>query len=99
MKLLTKEERERLREAVRDPAEFATRFLGVKLWAGQAEILRSIQANQRTAIKACHASGKTFVLAIGVLWWLARYEDWIVLTISPTRRQVVTQLWPKREPR
>jgi hypothetical protein len=27
------------------------------------------------------------------LWWLARYREGIVLTTSPTQRQVRTQLW------
>ncbi len=27
------------------------------------------------------------------LWWLARYRDGVVLTTSPTLRQVRTQLW------
>src|SRR5262249_12965327 len=47
----------------------------------------------RTAVKACHASGKTFSAAIAVLWWLARYREGIVLTLAPTLRQVDTVLW------
>ncbi len=30
-----------------------------------------------------------------MLWWLARCREGIVLTTSPTQRQVKTQLWPK----
>ena len=45
------------------------------------------------AIKACHGVGKTFSVAILVLWWLARYSEGIVLTTSATQRQVRTQLW------
>ncbi|MGO9057290.1 MAG: hypothetical protein ACLQU2_07880 [Candidatus Binataceae bacterium] len=44
-------------------------------------------------MKACHGVGKTFSLAVATLWWLARYHDGIVLTTSPTQRQVRTQLW------
>ena len=44
-------------------------------------------------MKACHGVGKTFTLAVATLWWLARYPDGIVLTTSPTQRQVRTQLW------
>jgi hypothetical protein len=36
---------------------------------------------------------QNLTLALAVLWWLARYEHGIVLTTSPTFRQVRTQLW------
>src|SRR5580704_8193701 len=76
-----------------DPVLFATRVLGVELCDHEIMILRSIQHKTRTAIKACHAIGKTFTLAVAALWWLARYREGIVLTTSSTQRQVRTQLW------
>jgi phage terminase large subunit len=78
---------------VRDPVRFAKHILGVDLWDFEAEILRSIDTQRKTAIKACHGVGKTFTLSLAALWWLARYPDGIVLTTSPTQRQVRTQLW------
>jgi phage terminase large subunit len=59
---------------------YASHILGAELWDRQVEILRSIQKNRRTAIKACHGVGKTFTLALAALWWLARYKEGIVLT-------------------
>src|ERR1700730_12582597 len=90
---ITTEQKELARKVMRDPVLFATQVLGVKLWQKQIEILQSIARNSRTAVKACHGVGKTFTLAVAVLWWLARYRDGIVLTTSPTQRQVRTQLW------
>src|SRR5271169_6006955 len=90
---LSIEQREFVREIVREPALFAENVLGLRLWDSEVEILKSIKTHRRTAVKACHAVGKTFALAIAVLWWLARYPDGIVLTTSPTQRQVRTQLW------
>jgi hypothetical protein len=81
------------RRLIIDPMLFARRILGVTLWERQVEILRSIQTYPRTAIRAAHAVGKTLTLAVAVLWWLVRYEKGIVLTTSPTFRQVKTQLW------
>src|ERR1700686_4646499 len=78
---------------IKDPVLFATRILGANLWEREVEILRSIKQRRHTAIKACHGVGKTFTLAHAALWWLARYEDRIVLTTAPTLRQVETQLW------
>src|ERR1700723_2779683 len=78
---------------INDPVLFAMRILRANLWEREVEILRSIQNHRRTAIKACHGVGKTFTLAHAVLWWLVRYEDGIVLTTAPTKRQVETQLW------
>jgi hypothetical protein len=82
-----------VKAVVRDPVLFANQFLGVSLWDREAEILQSIKDHRRTAVKACHGVGKTFTLAIATLWWLARYREGIVLTTSPTQRQVRTQLW------
>jgi len=81
------------RRLVSDPVLFATAVLGAQLWERQIEILRSIQNFRRTAIRSSHGVGKTYALAIAVLWWLARYPDGIVLTTSSTFRQVKTQLW------
>jgi phage terminase large subunit len=82
-----------VRNVMSDPALFATHVLGVSLWKREAEILQSIKTHRRTAVKACHGVGKTFTIAVAALWWLARYPEGIVLTTSPTQRQVRTQLW------
>jgi phage terminase large subunit len=92
-KNITAKQIELARRGLVDPVLFARRFLGVRLWGRQAEILRSIKDHRKTAVKACHGVGKTFVLAVAVLWWLARYRDGIVLTTSSTFRQVKTQIW------
>jgi Terminase large subunit, T4likevirus-type, N-terminal len=90
---LTDEQKAFVKKVVSDPVLFATHVLGVELWQGQVQILRSIKKQRRTAIRACHGVGKTFTLAVAALWWLARYPEGIVLTTSPTQRQVKTQLW------
>jgi len=90
---LSAEQKAFVRNVVSDPVLFANHILGVSLWEREAEILRSIETHRRTAVKACHGVGKTFTLALAALWWLARYREGIVLTTSPTQRQVRTQLW------
>ncbi len=90
---ITRKQKEFARAGIVDPGLFARRFLGVELWDKQVEILRSIRKHRKTVIKSSHGVGKTFVLALAVLWWLARYKDGIVLTTSSTLRQVKTQLW------
>jgi hypothetical protein len=87
---LSAQQKEFVRNIVSDPALFATHILGVSLWDREAEILQSIKSSRRTAVKACHGVGKTFTLAVAALWWLARYPEGIVLTTSPTQRQVRT---------
>jgi phage terminase large subunit len=47
----------------------------------------------RTAVKACHASGKTFTAAEAVLWWITSRQEAIAVTTAPTWIQVERLLW------
>lgn len=91
VELLTPEER--VQATLDDPVRFATYALGQDLWPIQEEILYSVANNPRTAIKACHSSGKSFISACAVLWWLAAHGDGIVITTAPTWTQVKRILW------
>jgi hypothetical protein len=75
-------------ERFTDPVRFAKEILGHDTWPMQDAILRSVAANRRTAVKACHASSKTFAAAEAALWWAARYADGKVLVTSPGWLQV-----------
>jgi len=90
---LSPEQKSSFKKIIVDPVLFAVHILGVNLWPREAEILQSIKVHRRTAVKAAHSVGKTFTLAVATLWWLARHPEGIVLTTSPTQRQVETQLW------
>src|SRR5229473_2012925 len=76
-----------------DPVYFAEVMLGAQLWSRQEEILRSVATHARTAVAACHASGKTFVTALLVLWWLAIHKQAIAVTTAPTWTQVQRLIW------
>ena len=76
-----------------DPVEFSRRAFGHQHWGVQADILRSVATNPRTAVKACHASGKTFCAAAAVLWWITAHPDGIAVTTAPTWTQVERVLW------
>jgi phage terminase large subunit len=76
-----------------DPVEFSRHAFGQDHWGVQAEILRSVAKNQRTAVKACHASGKTFCAAAAVLHWITANPDGIAITTAPTWMQVERVLW------
>lgn len=75
-----------------DPPAFSA-GLGSPLWAKQASIARSVAAHPLNAVKACHSSGKTYLAAQLVVWWVARYPDGLALTTAPTGTQVRTLLW------
>ena len=86
--LYTPEQKAIAIETLKDPVLFAKRMLGSDCWSLQAEILRSIAFNPRTAVKACHSSSKTFTLALAVLWWLARWKNAVCVITAPTKLQV-----------
>lgn len=59
----------------------------------KVKILRAIEENPRTAIKACHGVGKTFLMAKVVLWFLSTHPMSRIITTAPTNRQVESLLW------
>src|SRR5262249_4043629 len=82
-----------LAAVVRDPVRFCHGLLRQELWPLQEAILPAVAGPSPVAVKACHASGKTFVAAVAVLWFVTRYRDGIVVTTAPTWVQVERLLW------
>jgi hypothetical protein len=70
--------------------------LGESLWSKQIEIAHSVVENQRTAVSACHAPGKSHLAARIVSWWIASHAPGtaLAITIAPTHRQVRNIIWP-----
>jgi len=79
--------------SLRDPEYFTKRILNKQLWPVQAEILKSVRDNPRTAVRSCHGIGKTFTAAMCILWFLYTHEKAIVLSTAPTWRQVEKLIW------
>lgn len=77
-----------------DPVAAIPALFDFHLWPKQAEIVDSIQHHERTAVHACHSSGKTAIGARILLWWLSRYPGASkVITTAPTDNQVRRLLW------
>ena len=94
MLALTDDRRTALREALQDGVLFARSILRHDVWATPAEIMRAIdRPRARVAVKACHASSKTFTAAEIVLHFLARYKRVKIVTTAPTWHQVEGLLW------
>lgn len=78
---------------LQDPSYFTQRILNKSLWPVQAEILKSVRDNARTAVRSCHGIGKTFTAAMCILWFLYTHKKAIVLSTAPTWRQVEKLIW------
>ena len=46
-------------EILADPVGFTAGILGHDIWRIPAQILESVAKNRRTAVKSCHASGRS----------------------------------------
>ena len=75
------------------PELFGKLMLGADLWSTQCEILQAISRHRRVAVKACHASGKSFAIAVATLWWIIAHPDGIAVTTAPTWVQVEKVIW------
>ncbi len=49
--------------------------------------------NPRVAVRSCNGSGKTYIAAHAVLWWLMCFPDALAITTAPTEHQVRDVLW------
>lgn len=87
------ERREFWKRCRAEPAFYAEAVLGVRLWGRQRDILNALAQHPRVAVKSCHASGKSFVAAVGVCWFIHTRQNAVVATTAPTFRQVEKVLW------
>jgi phage terminase large subunit len=87
------DEKEFKKKCQEDPVFFSEKVLGVTLWAKQKEILLSIKEHPNTIVVSCNAAGKTFTMAVALLWWLYTKKNSLVVTTAPTFRQIKSVLW------
>ena len=87
---MTEQARENWRK---DPVGFVTKELEAEPWSKQKEILESVRDYSRVAVRSCNGSGKTYIAAHAVLWWLMCYPESLVITTAPTEHQVRDVLW------
>lgn len=78
-----------------DPVGFIEEKLGESLWRKQREIAEAIRDHRRVAVHSAHATGKSFLAARIVSWWLDTHEpgEAFVVTTAPTAQQVRAILW------
>jgi len=69
------------------------RLLGAQPWFRQTEIMEAVRDHNRVAVRSCNGSGKTYIAAHVVLWWLMCFPDALVITTAPTEHQVRDVLW------
>ncbi len=79
--------------ARQDPVWFAQRFLGVRPWGKQRDVLRALRDHDFVAVRSCNGSGKTFTAALATLWWLSVHDEATVITTASSERQVKEMLW------
>ena len=76
-----------------DPVWFVEKRLHAEPWEKQKEILNAVRDHTRVAVRSCNGSGKTYIAAHTVLWWLKSFPDSLVITTAPTAHQVRDVLW------
>ncbi len=82
------------------PLQFVRETLGDKPYDKQEEILRAVEkaANatdgiRRVSVVGCNGSGKDWVAARVILWWMNTRDPAKVVITGPTTRQVTDIVW------
>src|SRR3990167_1059209 len=76
-----------------DPVGYCRDVIGMPPDDWQAKVMESVRDNRRTAVRACHGPGKTFVAAALIKWWMANRGYPRVRATSNTEKQVMSILW------
>jgi hypothetical protein len=78
-----------------DPVTWTQDKRGGFLWSKQREIAKSVQEHRFTAVKSCHGTGKSWLAADIVAWWLDEHPigEAFAVTTAPTAPQVEAILW------
>jgi hypothetical protein len=74
-----------------DPVGFIEDILGEKVWGRQREIANAVRDHSNVAVPSCFGSGKSWISARIVAWWVA--TGGIAITTADTFRQVRDILW------
>lgn len=74
-----------------DPVGFITDILDERPWSIQAAIAEAVRDNPQVAVPSCFGSGKDWIAARIVCWWVA--TGGIAVTTADTYRQVRDILW------
>lgn len=84
-----------LQQGRRDPVSFIETAAQTNLWEVQRQIVRAVfaQPRARVAVKACHASGKTYTAALTLLAFFYLNPGCKILTTAPTWTGVKKLLW------
>ena len=83
---------EMVKIALEHPVPFAL-ALGLDVFPQQVTTASAVLKYPKLAIRGCHSSGKTFMLAVIAVWWVLRHEDSVVITTAPTQRQIKDIMW------
>lgn len=85
-----------------DPIAWSEYMLGVRLWSKQEELSRDIVVEHDIAVKAAHATGKSWWVALMIAWWVdTRYgrknaigqTDLYVASTAPSVKQIGAIVW------
>ncbi len=76
-----------------DPIGYCTDIVGIEPDDWQKLVMISVRDNQRTAVRACHGPGKTFLAAVINKWWMATRGYPRARFTANTEKQVMSILW------
>ena len=82
------------------PLQFVHETLGDKPYDKQEEILRAVEqaanasdGRRRVSVVGCNGSGKDWIAARVILWWMNTRDPAKIIVTGPTTRQVTDIVW------
>lgn len=88
MTTLTKDQQTVQARIRADPAFFVRDLLGAAPYDKQVGMLRAFLVAARISVSGANGTGKDFLTARAILWWLSAYYPAKVIVTGPTQRQI-----------
>lgn len=77
-----------------DPAAWVEYMTDMSLWSAQVAVAESLVHHRSVAVKAAHGTGKSFLSALLICWWIdTRYPHAFVASTAPSQAQISAIVW------
>lgn len=75
------------------PSDWVEDMVGIKLQPWQRDVLTDLALHRFVSVRSGHGVGKSCLMALALLWFLATHPYSLVIATAPSKEQLLDVLW------